>query len=178
MIATKYLPHYTYEDYKNWEGRWELIEGIPFAMSPAPAVKHQLISNKIAWQLEELLKECEECTALLPVDWKINEDTVVQPDNLIVCYKLEDKPYITKAPILIFEVISKSTQEKDEKLKFEIYEREGVKYYILVYPEEKLAKVFKLINGKYSKLIDATNETVKFNLKGCSLDFDFSKIWE
>ncbi|EDP74136.1 Uma2 family endonuclease [Hydrogenivirga sp. 128-5-R1-1] len=178
MLSQKYLPHYTYEDYKNWEGRWELIEGIPFAMSPAPAVKHQLISNKIAWQLEELLKNCKECKALLPVDWKISEDTVVQPDNLVICYPLENKPYITKAPTLIFEVVSKSTQEKDEKIKFEIYQREGVKYYILIYPEEKLSKVFELINGRYSKLIDATDETVEFNLKNCLLNFDFSKIWE
>ena len=177
-LVYRYLPHYTYEDYKNWEGRWELIDGIPFAMSPAPAVKHQFVSNNIAWQLKELLKNCKECKALLPVDWKINEDTVVQPDNLVICYPIEDKPYITKAPTIIFEVISKSTQEKDEKIKFEIYEREGVKYYILIYPEEKLAKVFELINGKYSKLIDATEETVKFDLKDCFIEFDFSKIWE
>lgn len=178
MLASKYLPHYTYEDYKNWEGRWELIEGIPFAMSPAPAVKHQFVSNKIAWQLEEVLKECKECTALLPVDWKISDDTVVQPDNLVVCYPIEDRLYITKAPDLIFEVVSKSTQEKDEKVKFEIYQREGVKYYVLVYPEEKLAKVFELVDGRYSKLIDATDEVVRFNLKNCSIDFDFSQIWE
>lgn len=25
----KILPHYTYEEYRLWEGRWELIEGIP-----------------------------------------------------------------------------------------------------------------------------------------------------
>ncbi|NPA51584.1 MAG: Uma2 family endonuclease, partial [Aquificae bacterium] len=52
MILPKYLPHYTYEDYKNWEGRWELIDGVPYAMSPAPAPKHQIVSNKIATQLE------------------------------------------------------------------------------------------------------------------------------
>ena len=178
MLAEKYLPHYTYEDYKNWEGKWELIEGIPFAMSPAPTLKHQIVSNKIAWQLEELLKNCKECKALLPVDWKISEDTVVQPDNLVICYPIDDSPYITKAPSIIFEVISKLTQEKDEKLKFEIYQREGVKYYILVYPDEKLAKIYELIDGRYAKLIDATDEVVKLDLKNCSIDFDFSKIWQ
>ena len=49
MSAIKLLPHYTYEDYCNWEGRWELIDGIPFAMSPAPTPRHQwLIANIIA----------------------------------------------------------------------------------------------------------------------------------
>ena len=32
------LPHYTYDDYVQWEGRWELIKGIPFAMVPAPVM--------------------------------------------------------------------------------------------------------------------------------------------
>jgi hypothetical protein len=34
--SVKILPHYTYEDYCKWEGRWELINGIPHTMSPAP----------------------------------------------------------------------------------------------------------------------------------------------
>ena len=44
-------PHYTYDDYKLWEGRWELIGGTAYAMSPAPSIAHQAVSNKIAWQL-------------------------------------------------------------------------------------------------------------------------------
>jgi len=178
MIFPKYLPHYTYDDYKNWEGKWELIDGIPYAKSPAPSVKHQMISNNIAWQLKEVLKNCKECKALLPVDWKISEDTVVQPDNLVICYPLDDKPYIIKSPSLIFEVVSKLTSYKDEKVKFEIYEREGVKYYVIVYPEEKIAKVFELKNGRYSKLVDVTDEKVNFELKNCKIQFDFSKIWD
>lgn len=33
------LPHYTYDDYVTWEGRWELIQGIPYAMTPAPVIR-------------------------------------------------------------------------------------------------------------------------------------------
>ncbi len=43
----KILPHYTYEDYCQWEGRWELIEGIPYAMSPAPVPGNQWVSSNI-----------------------------------------------------------------------------------------------------------------------------------
>jgi len=32
--------NYTYDDYKQWQGDWELIAGIPLAMSPAPTRKH------------------------------------------------------------------------------------------------------------------------------------------
>jgi hypothetical protein len=37
--AVKILPYYTYEDYVQWEGKWELIDGIPYAMSPAHTPK-------------------------------------------------------------------------------------------------------------------------------------------
>ena len=41
------LEKYTYEDYRHWEGDWELIDGIPQAMAPSPALKHQFIMMKI-----------------------------------------------------------------------------------------------------------------------------------
>jgi hypothetical protein len=62
------LPSYTYEDYAQWEGRWELIRGIPYAMSPAPTIQHQTISHNIAVALAKSLEGCEHCQALLPVD--------------------------------------------------------------------------------------------------------------
>jgi Uma2 family endonuclease len=170
------LPHYTYEDYISWEGRWEIIRGIPYAMSPAPDLKHQLISNNIASELKQRLAQCPQCHALLPVDWKISEDTIVQPDNLVICYEPEGK-YITRAPSIIFEVLSPSTFLKDVNLKFKLYEHEGVKYYILVNPEDKIAKIFQLKDGKYIKVLDATNEKILFDIDICKIEFDFAKIW-
>ena len=38
---------YTYDDYKNWKGNWELIEGVPVALSIAPARKHQSLMTEI-----------------------------------------------------------------------------------------------------------------------------------
>lgn len=32
--------YYTYEQYKTWDDSWELIDGVPYAMSPAPYPKH------------------------------------------------------------------------------------------------------------------------------------------
>ena len=62
-LARDYLPNYTYEDLVQWEGRWELIDGIAHAMSPMAMPSHQYISNKIAGILYEQLKECKECFA-------------------------------------------------------------------------------------------------------------------
>ena len=38
MCAYEY---YTYDDYIHWEGDWELIDGIAYAMAPSPLKSHQ-----------------------------------------------------------------------------------------------------------------------------------------
>jgi len=174
-MSLAYIEHYTVEDYKHWQGDWELVEGMPYAMAPSPIVTHQSINMKIARQLDELLDECDQCQALFEIDWTVCHDTVVRPDTLVICYEPDEK--LTKKPEIIFEVTSPSTALKDEKVKFEIYEREGVAYYVLVYPEEKVAKVYELKEGRYIKLGDFSDERAVFGLDRCEIVFDFSKIW-
>jgi Uma2 family endonuclease len=173
-----YLPKYNYEDYLNWEGRWELIDGIPIAMNPLPSLRHQNISGNIHALLKQLLKNCKKCTPLLPVDWKVSEDTILQPDNSVICYPAGDVNYITKAPSLIFEILSPSTSTKDKTVKYEIYQEQSVKYYIIIDPKANSAEVFELVDGNYRKKITATNEKVSFNLVECDFEFDFSQIWQ
>ena len=78
MEALRILPSYTYEDYVQWEGRWELIEGIPFAMSPAPKAKNQRIASAISAEFYFALKKCKDCFVYDPLDYKISEETVLQ----------------------------------------------------------------------------------------------------
>ena len=170
------LPCYTYDDYVQWEGKWELIHGIPYAMSPAPTIQHQAISHKVDVALAKSLEQCEHCQALLPVDWKIDNSTTVQPDNLVVCDKPEGQ-YLTKAPALIMEILSKSTASKDQNTKFRLYQEEGVKHYIIIDPKEQVAKVYQLQEGKFIKVMDATNESCNFDLGKCQITFDFATIW-
>lgn len=180
VIKLEDLPHYTYDDYKKWEGNdWELIYGQAYAMSPAPMIKHQSVSNNIAWELKNIFQNCKHCQTLLPVDWKISEDTVVQPDNSVICHTPTNEAYITKAPRIIFEVLSKSTAKKDKELKYRLYEQEGVLYYIIVDTEEEIAKVYRLVEGRYIKVCDASDESVEFEIKECEekVIFSFAKIW-
>ena len=124
----KYLPKYTYDEYKLWEGKWELINGIPFAMSPSPSFYHQLVSGNIHTQLKDLLQKCKKCKAVLPVDWRIPGDldnNVLQPDNMVYCKEVNEI-YITEAPSLIFEILSPSSTYKDRIIKYDIYESQGV----------------------------------------------------
>ena len=53
------LLKYTYEDYKHWEGKWELIEGFPVSMTPSPVINHQYLTTMFAFEITESLKDCE-----------------------------------------------------------------------------------------------------------------------
>lgn len=171
------LPHYTYDDYIQWEGQWELIKGIPYAMVPMPTIEHQHTSGKIYRYLSELVDHCPKCKVLLPVDWQAEEDTVVQPDILVVCGENIKGKKLLITPVLIFEILSPSTTRKDKVLKYQLYQEEGVKYYCIVDPETNSADVFTLQDNEYKKEEDFKEGKIIFDLGPCTIAFDFGEIF-
>ena len=180
MEALKFddFVYYTYSDYLTWDDRWELIDGIAYAMSPAPYPKHQRVASKIWRELDANLSCADRCEAYLsPIDWKINDTTVVQPDIALFCEQTNEQ-YFSKTPPLIVEVLSKSTALKDVTTKFELYEREGVLFYIIIEPNSEVGDIFKLINGKYElqkKITKADNYS--FELDACESRIDFGNVF-
>jgi len=168
---------FTYEDYKNWEGRWELIDGEAYDMSPAPYPRHQRVIGKIFLQISEGLK-CKNCEVYIsPIDWKVDDINVVQPDIAIFC---EDpiEQYFSKTPPLIVEVLSKSTAKKDINEKFNLYEKSGVQYYIIVEPNSEVVDIFELTNGKYELKSKLTNDkSYDFIFDDCKVSIDFKKVF-
>jgi len=156
LPKTQSEERYTYADYLTWpdDERWELIDGVPCAMSPAPGFKHQKFSGALFNQFYSFLKgkPCEVLHA--PFDVRLSEqqgaadnyiDTVVQPDILVVCDKSKlDERGCHGPPDLIIEILSPSTSANDLKTKFELYQRHGVKEYWIVHPNDQTVMVFKL----------------------------------
>ena len=174
--------HYTYDDYKTWDGDWELIDGIPFRrnssmMAPSPMRKHQGLASEIIRLLGNQLEECEECEVLGEIDYKVNEDTILRPDIVLTCNETGEA-YLTKTPNIIVEIISKSSARRDEKYKFDIYESEKVPYYILVYPDDLKAKVYKLKNTRYDKQGDFFKEVYKFDGLEFEIELDFERVFK
>ncbi len=168
---------YTYDDYKQWEGDWELINGIAVSMSPAPMRKHQSLASEIIFNIRTQLEECEICEVLGEVDYKIDNNTVLRPDIVLTCGETHEM-YLTKAPEIIVEIISPSTAKRDEKYKFDIYEKEKVKYYVIIYPDDLRAKIFKLDGKKYDKQGDFSKESYKFEDTRCDVSLNFKKVFK
>ena len=106
--AVKLLPHYIYDDYVQWEGRWELIEGVPYAMSPQPVPKHQRIAGNLFTEFRIALRKCKKCIVYQPIDYKLSDDTILQPDMLVVCKPI-DKKFLDFPPSLVAEILSPAT---------------------------------------------------------------------
>ena len=169
--------HYSYDDYRLWEGNWELMDGIAVAMSPAPMKKHQSLASNLIREIGNQLDNCELCEVLGEVDYKISEDTLLRPDVVLTCGETHEM-HLIKAPEIVIEIISPSTAHRDENYKFDIYEREKVNYYIIIYPEELKAKVFKLDEKKYDKQGDFTTESYHFEETTCNINIDFEKVFK
>lgn len=176
--AVKILPHYSYEDYEQWEGRWELIEGIPYAMSPLPVPKHQRIGGNLFTEFRLALRDCKNnCKVFQPLDYKVSDDTILQPDMLVVCGDIYKK-FLDFTPSLVAEILSPSTALKDRHTKFEIYQSQGVPYFLIINCDAETVEIYELQNGRY-ELADSSREAqFTFKFGNCSVPIRFSEIWE
>ena len=176
--AIKILPYYTYEEWKHWEGKWELIDGHPYAMSPTPIPEHQRVASEIRYALMAALKEskCKHCRAYDPLDYKISNDTILVPDILIICGEVTKK-YLDFPPSLVVEVLSPSTALKDRHTKYELYQKQGVLYYLIVDILSKKIEVFELVNGVYTSQVQTIMPRFVFS-ESCAIEPNFAAVFD
>lgn len=177
-IADKILPHYTYDEWVHWEGKWELIEGFPIAMSPAPVPAHQRAASTLRGELFIAIKKskCKKCVVYDPLDYKITDDTILVPDILIICGEIKKK-YLDFPPSLVVEILSPSTALRDRHTKFELYQQQGVKYYLIVDTDKKSIEIYMLKNAAYS--LQKFNKFYTFQLDdNCAITPDMSNIFD
>ena len=168
------IPRYTYDDYILWEGRWEIIDGIAHSMSPSPSPRHQEIAGKLhAAFLRSLENTSCTCKVYQPVDLKIDEHTVLMPDILVVCSK-EVKQPIDFPPNLVGEILSPSTRLKDLIEKHRICEEFGIKYYLVVDPDEQSIKLFEMDSAGIYKQKDVLEIEIEDD---CLIRVEFEKVW-
>lgn len=173
MKAYEFIPKYTYNDYAQWQGDWELISGYPHAMSPSPKKNHQRAGKKLIGKLDELLEEnshCKQCEVFYDLDWIISDDTIVRPDVMLVCGKMQGD-FLNFAPTIAIEILSPSSTLRDKNIKHQLYQEQGVKYYIIVNPENKSCSIFELVDSAYIEKPTLQNFQLHDN---CNLVFDIT----
>ncbi len=123
MLAIKTTDLISVEDYLtgelNSDVKHELIDGCVYAMAGASA-NHERISGNIYRKFGNHLenKPCEPFGSDMKL--RINAN-FFYPDVMVDCHFDNSEPYFTETPIIIVEVLSKSTRKKDTTLKLLSY---------------------------------------------------------
>lgn len=159
-----YTEHYTVRDYQTWEGDWELIHGAPYAMAPSLRVSRQIVAGQVLTELNLAMANCDACRALMGMNRDVANDTVVRPGAMVICHEPDER--VTRRPEGVFEVVSPRKAQRDEHLKFDLYEREGVEWYVLIYPEHNTAKIYRREAGRFAKVTDVGDERFTFTFAG------------
>jgi Uma2 family endonuclease len=157
-------PKYTYADYKSWDSKqgegFELIYGEAYAMS-APGLTHQRVAASLTGEFYLYLKgkPCEVFAA--PFDVRLfyaedeRDDTVVQPDLVVVCDREKLGPEGCRgAPDMVVEILSPSNtaieMAVEPNLKLGLYLEAGVKEYWIVDPANQHIYAHRLDDSRYS----------------------------
>jgi Uma2 family endonuclease len=145
------IPRYTYSDYKNWSEDWELINGYPYSMLPSNTMTHQMVAGNIYMQLELCIANTNNKNLMVihSTDWLVDNSNVVRPDLMIIYNINKEQDYPTATPRLIVEVLSPSTRNKDRNEKFQLYESNGVPYYIIIDADNNAIEIFELMDNIY-----------------------------
>ncbi|MDR0875599.1 MAG: Uma2 family endonuclease [Clostridiales Family XIII bacterium] len=177
--------YYTYRDYLTWpdDVRYQLVNGVPYMMSPGPNRIHQEILISIAATIHAYLdgKPCKVFAAPFDVRFAESEDTdnVFQPDVMVVCdeEKIDDRG-IKGAPDFVAEILSPSTARLDRGEKYDVYEKEGVKEYWIIDPQAKLIETYtRTPGGSFHRKTSPVDTPVPVAIFDGALSIDLSPLF-
>jgi Uma2 family endonuclease len=141
-------PKLTLEAFLAWENeqtdKHEFYRGEVFAMTGGRRTHGRVLLN-VARRFAEHL-ESSACQVFADsMKLQVADDATVYPDVFITCDKADlATEMVFRAPTVIVEVLSPSTQAYDRGLKFALYRRiASLQEYVLIDPETRDVEVFR-----------------------------------
>jgi Uma2 family endonuclease len=162
----------------------EFFNGQIFRM-PGGKVKHNLIAGNTFSAIKIAVKSLEKAFLALNSDQKIyipNKEIVVYPDALVIAEKPEyyknRKDLITN-PLLVVEVLSKSTRGYDKGEKFMHYRTlPSFKEYVLIEQDEFKVEIWHRAEENTWKITTVTDEEGSIYLNSIGISISLSDIYE
>jgi len=140
---------HTVADYLNLPDAGERVQLIAgeYVVNPSPSSSHQNAAMSLALSLAAHQRPRGGYVAFAPLDVVLGDDTVVQPDLLVVVAarrSIVTAERVIGAPDLVVEILSPSTRKLDSVTKRDLYGKHGVREYWLVDPEAERVEVYVL----------------------------------
>jgi len=171
---------WTYDDYLRLPddgNRYEIVEGVLYVTN-APGFDHQFAVHQIAVAFELWLR-ANPGGVVLTAPFEVHLPGIarpVQPDVLFITTERRPAPgagFFEGAPDLVVEVLSPGTMRTDRYVKFDAYERAGVREYWLLDPHARFVEVYVRTEGGEFVLLGQflADESIRSKvLPGFSLD--------
>ena len=173
---------FTYDDYLEWENhqpeRHEYIRGEVFAMS-GTSDRHNEISLNLATLLRQHLRGTPCRVYMADVKTRVETaDCCFYPDVQVTCAQsdLTDR-YAKRSPILVVEVLSKSTATFDLGKKFADYQQlNSLREYVLVEQERIRVQIFRRREEQW--WVDNIGPGGRLRLESVDLDCPIETLYE
>ena len=162
-VPTMPLPSITWQDVQQMPddgNRYEAIEGDLY-MTPAPGTRHARVSKRLQYALDRILERPdlgEIFVAPYGVEFPATGEGV-QPDIVFVSRErreIIEEAGIVGAPDLVVEILSPATASRDRTIKLRLYERQGVRDYWIVDPDESTVDVWRFGEGRVHERFTGT----------------------
>jgi Uma2 family endonuclease len=128
--------------------RVELFDG-SLVVSPAPTVKHQHLSFRLANALEPLARAAD-LRVFLAINVRLRTGRIPIPD-LVVTTPIDLKKLVVDATavVLVCEITSPSNAGHDRVLKMHHYAEAGIEWYLLIDPDTHVLNLYRLEGEQY-----------------------------
>lgn len=158
--------------------RYELIDGELF-VNPSPSRVHQRVSRRLQRQLEDYFHARAIGEVFnAPLDVILTPHDVLQPDLLVVADRSDTSNRgVEKPPLLVVEVLSPSTRNRDLGLKCRRYAELGVRHFWIVDPDRKRVECHRSVDGAFRLLVEAEGDTRLEHPDWNGLVFDLTALW-
>ena len=160
------------------EGRNEYYRGEVFAMVGARRV-HGIVAGNVFASLKHQLKSSP-CSAFIEaLKVQIADDAVFYPDVFVTCDAADlSTDYVFRAPSVIVEVLSETTQAYDRGAKFAMYRQiPQLREYLLIDPDSRSVELFRRGNDGLFTLHDFTG-TPSFSLVSIDCMLERDEVFE
>ncbi len=178
LISSTALGPYRVDDYHALpdEPRVELVYG-RLLLVTSPVVRHQVVVKWLARRLEDDMAAQGARLLFAPLDVRLADHSVVQPDLLLVLPERASiiGERIEGAPDLLVEVTSPSTARLERGDKLRLYADSGVREYWLVDPDARSIEFLVLHEGRW--LVAWPDEGAYRSEAIDGLGLDVSALW-
>jgi len=191
MQATE-LNNLSVEEYLNIEqesnSKYEYHNGHIYAMAGG-TINHGLICGNIFGEIRAKLKEKDSDCKAINSEIKLHIEKLnkyIYLDTMVICGDIktsDDLPNAVTNPILIVEVLSKSTADYDRGDKFFFYQKiASLQEYILIEQDKKQIDIYTRKKNLWkisritsiNKILQISSLNIKINLNDIYQDTDFN----